>query len=55
MMSLSDQTRTGLREMPSNAAWLLSKATLKPAEAVGEKSESATSGIRDRGGACGQP
>ena len=26
MMSLSEQTRTGLREMPSNAAWLLSRA-----------------------------
>ena len=47
-MSLSDRTRTGLREMPSNAAWLLSRA-LKPAEAVGEKSEAAGSGIRDRG------
>ena len=30
-MSLSERTRTGLREMPSNAAWLLSRA-LKPAE-----------------------
>lgn len=28
-MSLSKQTRTGLREMPSNAAWLLSRV-LKP-------------------------
>ena len=36
MMSLSDRTRTGLREMPSNAAWLLSRA-LKPAEAVGTR------------------
>ena len=54
MMSLSTK-HDSLREMPSNAAWLLSKA-LKPAEAVGEKSESATSGIRDRGRrACGQP
>ena len=26
MMSLSEQTRTSLREMPSNAAWLLSRA-----------------------------
>ena len=26
MMSLSEQTRTGLREMPSNAGWLLSRA-----------------------------
>ena len=33
-MSLSERTRTGLREMPSNAAWLLSRV-LKPADAVG--------------------
>lgn len=26
MMSLAERTRTGLREMPSNAAWLLSRA-----------------------------
>ena len=26
MMSLSEQTRTGLRRLPSNAAWLLSRA-----------------------------
>src|ERR671921_2559305 len=25
-MSLAERTRTGLREMPSNAAWLLSRA-----------------------------
>jgi hypothetical protein len=31
---LSERTRTGLREMPSNAAWLLSRL-LQPAEAVG--------------------
>ena len=35
-MSLSERTRTGLREMPSNAAWLLSRA-LKPADAVGTR------------------
>ena len=40
-MTLSERARTGLREMPSNAAWLLSRA-LKPAEAVGEAAESAT-------------
>ena len=34
--------------MPSNAAWLLSQA-LKPAEELGEKSEVATAGVRDRG------
>ena len=47
-MSLSEQARTGLREMPSNAAWLLSRV-LKPAEAVGTAAESATAGARDRG------
>src|SRR4029453_17973798 len=36
-----ERTRTGLREMPSNAAWLLSKA-LKPAE-------DAAGGARDQG------
>ncbi len=47
-MSLSKQTRTGLREMPSNAAWLLSRV-LKPADAVGTAAESAAAGARDRG------
>jgi hypothetical protein len=40
-MSLSERARTGLRDMPSNAAWLLSRA-LKPAEAVGSAAESST-------------
>ena len=31
LMSMFERTRTGLREMPSNAAWLLSRA-LQPAE-----------------------
>ena len=39
-----ERTKTGLREMPSNAAWLLSKA-LTPAEAIGE----AAAGARDQG------
>jgi hypothetical protein len=39
-MSLTDKTRTGLREMPSNAAWLLSRV-LKPAESLGDAAESA--------------
>lgn len=47
-MSLSQQTRTGLREMPSNAAWLLSRI-LKPAEALGTAAESATASARDKG------
>jgi colicin import membrane protein len=47
-MSLSERARTGLREMPSNAAWLLSRA-LKPAEGVGDAAHSAAAGARDRG------
>src|SRR5688572_9247394 len=43
-MSLSERTRTGLREMPSNAAWLLSRV-VKPSDGSG----SATSGVRDQG------
>lgn len=43
-----ERTRTGLKEMPSNAAWLLSRA-LKPAEAIGTAAESAAAGARDRG------
>jgi colicin import membrane protein len=46
-MSLSERARTGLREMPSNAAWLLSRA-VKPAESVGDAAQSAASGARDR-------
>ena len=46
-MSLSEQARTGLREMPSNAAWLLSRV-LRPAEDVGAAAESAAVGARDR-------
>src|SRR4051794_37969000 len=47
-MSLSERTRTGLREMPSNAAWLVSRV-LNPADAVGTAAESVTAGARDRG------
>lgn len=47
-MSLSERTRTGLKEMPSNAAWLLARA-LRPAGAVGDAAESATAQARDRG------
>ena len=39
-----ERTRTGLREMPSNAAWLLSRA-VKPGEALGE----AAADARDQG------
>jgi colicin import membrane protein len=46
-MSLSERARTGLREMPSNAAWLLSRA-IKPAESLGDAAESTASGARDR-------
>ena len=31
---LTDHTTTGIRELPSNTAWLLSRA-LQPAEAAG--------------------
>jgi colicin import membrane protein len=48
LMLMLDRTRTGLREMPSNAAWLLSRV-VKPAEAIGTAAESATAGARDRG------
>jgi DNA repair exonuclease SbcCD ATPase subunit len=48
LMSLLGRAMTGLREMPSNAAWLLSQA-IKPAEAVGSAAESTTAGARDRG------
>src|SRR5215208_5419934 len=44
LIPVFERTRTGLREMPSNAAWLLSKA-VKPAEAVGD----VASGARDQG------
>jgi hypothetical protein len=47
-MSLLERTRTGLREMPSNAAWLVSRV-LKPADAIGNAAESAGAGARDRG------
>jgi Rho termination factor, N-terminal domain len=40
-VTMFERTRTGLREMPSNAAWLLSQA-LRPAEG-------AAAGARDRG------
>ena len=47
-MSLLERTRTGLRELPSNAAWLLSGA-LKPADAIRTVADSATAGALDRG------
>ena len=46
-MSLSERMRTGLQEMPSNGAWLLSRA-LKPVEGVENAAESARAGARDR-------
>jgi colicin import membrane protein len=48
VQQLSQRTRTGLREMPSNAAWLLSRV-LQPADAVGTAADSAAAGARDRG------
>jgi hypothetical protein len=43
-----ERTRTGLREMPSNAAWLLSRA-LKPVDAVEDAAGSAVESARDQG------
>ena len=43
-MSVLERTRTGLREMPSNAAWLVSRI-VKPAGAIG----GAAAGARDEG------
>jgi colicin import membrane protein len=45
---LSERTRTGLRDMPYNAAWLLSRV-LQPARAGGTAAESAAAGARDQG------
>jgi colicin import membrane protein len=45
---LVEGTQTGLREMPSNAAWLLSRV-LHPAGSVGTAAGSAAAGARDRG------
>ena len=46
-MSLSERAKTGLREMPSNAAWLVSRA-LQPADAVGTTAGDARAGARDK-------
>jgi hypothetical protein len=43
---LSEQARHGLRELPSNAAWLLSRAA-QPAEVAGDAAGSAASSSRD--------
>jgi hypothetical protein len=48
LMSLSERAKTGVLEMPSNAAWVLSRV-LKPAGTVGTAAEDATAGVRDRG------
>src|SRR4051812_48351623 len=48
---LSEQTRTGAREMPSNVAWTLSRL-LQPAEkTAGTVAESAAAGARKAGAA----
>ena len=44
---LSDQARNGLKDLPANASWLLSRA-LEPAEAAGDAAESAAADTRDR-------
>jgi colicin import membrane protein len=48
MRWFSEQARMGLSELPSNAAWLLSRALLAPVEAAGSESRSAASGTQDR-------
>src|SRR3954453_14223103 len=48
-MSLSEWTRTGLREMPSNAGWLLSRAIKPAAETLADAGHSTTPGARDGG------
>jgi colicin import membrane protein len=45
---LLERARTGLREMPSNAVWLLSRA-LSPVDAIEEAAGSATASVRDQG------
>src|SRR5215217_6527796 len=44
LMSMFERTRTGVREMPSNAAWLMSRV-VKPVDAIGD----AAAGARDKG------
>jgi colicin import membrane protein len=44
---LSDHASAGLRELPSNTAWLLSRA-LQPAESAGSAAETAAAGTRDK-------
>jgi colicin import membrane protein len=47
-MSLLERARMGLREMPSNAVWLLSRA-LSPADAVEGAAGWAATSVRDQG------
>src|SRR4051812_5387305 len=49
LMSLSEWTRTSLREMPSNAGWLLSRAVKPAAETVADAAHSVTPGTREGG------
>ena len=46
-MSLSERMRSGLKEMPSNAAWMLSRVR-EPVGAAGTAADSARAGARDR-------
>ena len=46
-MSLSERMRSGLKEMPSNAAWLLSRVR-EPVDSAGSATDSAKAGARDR-------
>ena len=49
-----ERTRTGLKEMPSNAAWLLTRA-LKPAEAIGSAAGSPPRALATKVGRWVQP
>jgi F0F1-type ATP synthase membrane subunit b/b' len=47
-MNLLERTRTGVKEMPSNAVWLLSRA-LKPVDGIEDAAGSAVANARDQG------
>jgi len=48
LISLLKRTRIGLKEMPSNAVWLMSRA-LRPVDALQEAGGSAAASVRDQG------
>jgi colicin import membrane protein len=48
LISLLERARTGLREMPSNAVWLMSRV-LRPVDAIQEAGGTAAASVRDQG------